>query len=163
MLKLSRRGGAPPRSHTHAQLLVPLWKLSKRREVRSLKFVMLLERLLCGIFFLSFCGAVLFTISKFDIAVIYYPPEVLVYKSCFAYCNCIIFNGPEWYLMCKFTVRSRSALRRPKMRRRPRRRRWRNLRRHNPREVLHRRVLKARRSAVAVGSVECHHRHSSVN
>jgi hypothetical protein len=48
MLKLSRRGVAPPRSHTQGQLLVPLWKLSKRREVRSLKFVMLLERLLCG-------------------------------------------------------------------------------------------------------------------
>ena len=50
MLKLSRRGVAPPRSHTHAQLLVPLWKLFKRREVRSLKFAMLLGRLLYGTF-----------------------------------------------------------------------------------------------------------------
>jgi hypothetical protein len=68
------------------------------------------------------------------------------------------------YLVCKFVVRSRSALRRPRMRRRPRKRKWQNLRRHKPR-VQHRRVLKAPRLAVAVGSAECplHHRDSSVN
>lgn len=44
MLKLSRRGVAPPRSHTHGQLLVLHWKLSKRRGVRNLKSVMQPEK-----------------------------------------------------------------------------------------------------------------------
>jgi hypothetical protein len=59
MLKLSRRGIAPPRSHTQGQSLVPLWKLSKRREVRSLKFVMLL----CGTFFFNLPTKLLHNLS----------------------------------------------------------------------------------------------------
>jgi hypothetical protein len=48
MLRLSRRGAAPPRSHTPGPLSVLHWKLSRRRELRSQKFVMLLGKRLSG-------------------------------------------------------------------------------------------------------------------
>jgi hypothetical protein len=50
MLRLSRRGAAPPRSHTPGPLLVLHWKSSRRRELRSQKFVMLLGKQLSGMF-----------------------------------------------------------------------------------------------------------------
>jgi hypothetical protein len=48
MRRLSRRDAAPPRSHTPGPLLVLHWKSSRRRELRSQKFVMLLGKRLSG-------------------------------------------------------------------------------------------------------------------
>ena len=171
MLKLSRRGVAPPRSHTHAQLLVPLWKLFKRREVRSLKFVMLLGRLLYGTFSIFLQSYSLQFYYSWNFVLVRLVLHIGPSPHCFNPCEKLFcFNIPLLmvlhgiYLVCKFVVRSRSALRRPRMRRRPRKQRWRNLRRHKLR-VQHQRVLKAPRSVVAVGSAECplHHRDIVVN
>lgn len=61
--KLWRRGVGPPRNLILGPLLVLHWKLFRRKEQRSQKFVMLLEKLLCGVFsflfsFLMFKGNV---------------------------------------------------------------------------------------------------------
>ena len=59
--RLWRRGVVLPRSRIPGLLLEPLWKLSRRREVRNLKFVMPLGRLLygmndCALFWLFWSG-----------------------------------------------------------------------------------------------------------
>ena len=61
MLKRSRRGAAPPRSHTPGQLWVLRWKWSRRRELRSLRSVMLLGRLPSGMFSTTLYRAIIYT------------------------------------------------------------------------------------------------------
>ena len=48
--KLWKRGVARPRSRILGLLLVLLWKLSRRRDLRNLRFEMLLERLPFGVY-----------------------------------------------------------------------------------------------------------------
>lgn len=47
LLKPQRRGAEPPRSPTQGLLLVPHWKSSRRKDLKSQKFVMLLVKLPC--------------------------------------------------------------------------------------------------------------------